>query len=88
MRVVPAGHLAWQVVDGQAILLDLAEDLALGLNATGSFLLAHLLGGCNFDATVEAVVVEFDVSEEQARGDIWDLVRELQTRRLVEVVDD
>ena len=38
MRLKPAPQVAWQVIDGEAVVVDLASGVTIGLNPAGTFL--------------------------------------------------
>ncbi|HPA52008.1 MAG TPA: PqqD family protein [Thermoanaerobaculia bacterium] len=67
LRVHP--RIAWQVVAGEAILLDLDNGRAIGLNETGTFLWP-LLGTQDEGDLLESLVREFDVDRDMARRDL------------------
>ena len=67
LRVHP--RVAWQVVAGEAILLDLDNGRAIGLNETGTFLWP-LLGTQDEGALLESLVREFDVDRDGAGRDL------------------
>lgn len=67
LRVNP--RIAWQVVAGEAILLDLDNGRAIGLNETGTFLWPLLQSQDETDL-IESLVREFDVDREAARRDL------------------
>ena len=67
LRVNP--RIAWQVVAGEAILLDLDNGRAIGLNETGTFLWPRL-GTEDEGAVLEALVNEFEADRDTARRDL------------------
>lgn len=62
-------RVAWQVIGGSAVLLDLDGKRALGLNDAGTFLWP-LLADHDEDALAAALVREFDVDVDQAHADV------------------
>lgn len=62
-------RIAWQLVAGEAILLDLENGRAIGLNETGTFLWSRLQSQDEGDL-VEALIREFEVDLETARRDL------------------
>ena len=67
LRVHP--RIAWQVVAGEVILLDLDNGRAIGLNETGTFLWP-LLGTQDEGDLLDALVREFEVDRDAARRDL------------------
>jgi hypothetical protein len=76
-------RVAWQVLDGQAVLIDLERGVALGLNQAASFLWPRL-DGRDEDALAEALASEFDVGPERARADVAAFVSWLRSRGFLE----
>jgi hypothetical protein len=81
--VKPHPRVAWQVIDGQAVLMDLERGRALGLNATGSFLWARLEGRTEEELGGE-LCQAFPVEPERAREDVAAFVSLLRSRGFVE----
>ena len=75
-------RVAHQVVGGEAVLVDLAGAVMLGLNATGS-LVWSLLPSHDEEAIAAAVCDRFAVEIEQARADVAAFVAELVRRGIV-----
>ena len=50
----------------------------LTLNETGSFLWKQLEAGCSFDALVDSLLCEYDVSREQAVADVEEFLNKLR----------
>lgn len=77
-----ASQLAWQVVDGQAVLVDPASGTAVGLNYVGTFIWS-LMGNHSEDAIAEAVASHFDVDVSTARADVVAFMKDLSERGLL-----
>jgi hypothetical protein len=75
-------RLAWQIVAGEAILVDLADGKALGLNPTAS-LIWSLLETREPDEIARAVAARFDVDQGTARTDVDEFLSWLEDARLV-----
>ena len=82
MSPKPAAHLAWQLVDGEGVIVDLDRRKVLGLNPVAS-LVWPLLEDHDEPALVAAITREFGVDEETARTDLRDFLHSLATRGLV-----
>jgi len=79
----PSARVAWQLLDGEAILIDLAGGGALGLNASGSFLWARLADH-DPDQLVAALCREFDVTVAAAQADVTGFLQLLELRGFAE----
>ena len=73
-----------QVVEGEAVLLDLEGRTILGLNAVASFLWPLLDGRRTVAELGDAVAERFSVTAERARGDVLRFLVDLQGRGLVQ----
>ena len=80
MRIAP--QVAWQIVDGEAIVVDLDSGKTLGLNPTATWLWSHL-DGRDARQLAEELVSEFDVSRDEAEHDVSDFLRILNERKLI-----
>lgn len=80
----PSGRCTAQVVEGEAVLLDLTGKQLVGLNPVGTFVFGLLDGVRTVPAIVAAVAERFDVGHAQAEADVAVFLRELTQRGLVE----
>jgi Coenzyme PQQ synthesis protein D (PqqD) len=62
--------VAWQQIDDETVLLDLADSKYLGANASGSVLWTALADGATRPALVERLCERFEVSPDQAGADV------------------
>ncbi len=62
-------RIAWQILAGEAILLDLDNGRVIGLNETGTFLWPRLQDAEESEL-IESLVSEFEVDRETARRDL------------------
>lgn len=75
-------RVAWQTVDGEAVVLDLATGRAIGLNATGTLVWTYLPS--ESEESIAARVAEtFGVDPVTARADVAEFVAMLRDRRLI-----
>ena len=79
-RVAP--RLAWQVIDGEAIVIDLGKGRTLGLNPAGS-LIWSLLPAHDEDAIAGEVAQRFAVTRETARRDVDEFLTGLTEQGLL-----
>ena len=84
-RISP--RVAWQVVAGEVVIVDLVDGRALGLNATGSCLWP-LLETRDTEALVAELCRRFSVSEAVARADVTEFVTDLEARGLILTTSD
>lgn len=76
-------QVAWQIVDGEAIVVDLASGSTIGLNPTGTYLWSQIDGGRDVEALTDSVASYFEISREEAASDTNAFVSELQRRALI-----
>ena len=79
MRIAP--HLAWQIVDGEGVIVDLAGRRVIGLNPTASLVLS-LLDTHQEGAIAAEIARCFEVDEPTARNDTRDFLEWLRARGL------
>ncbi|HEX8172987.1 MAG TPA: PqqD family protein [Thermoanaerobaculia bacterium] len=77
-----AKEIAWQVVDGEAIIVDLASGKTIGLNPTGTYLWTQLDGRDEHELAA-ALAAKFDVDQESASRDVREFLSLLRERRLL-----
>ena len=80
MRI--ATQVAWQIVDGEAIVVDLDSGKTLGLNPTATWLWSHL-DGRDARQLAEELMLEFEVGRDEAEHDVGDFLRMLTERKLI-----
>jgi methyltransferase-like protein len=78
-----SANVAWQVVEGEAIVVDLASGKTIGLNPTGTFLWTHIDGTHDAAALASALAEEFSVSREEAASDTDTFLNDMTTRALI-----
>ncbi len=79
----PHARVAWQLLDGQAVLIDLERAQALGLNDSASFLWQRLDGRPR-EALASELCQAFDLTPQQARHDVDEFVELLRARGLID----
>ena len=83
MIVSKSSATAWRIIEGEAVIISLDTKIFRGLNAVGSRVWELIDGRRSVDEIVEVIVREFDVTREQAAGDVQAFVRELLDKGLV-----
>jgi hypothetical protein len=76
-----AKDLAWQLVDGEGVIVDLERRLVIGLNPTAS-LIWSLLKDHDEAAIAAKVAARFDVAPEAAQTDVREFFEALKARGL------
>jgi hypothetical protein len=78
----PDPALAWQEIDGEGVVMDLARGRVLGLNPVGAFIWSHL-SEFDAEAVARALAGRFEVDLETARGDVRAFLDELLAEGLI-----
>jgi Coenzyme PQQ synthesis protein D (PqqD) len=81
MALRMAKDLAWQLVDGEGVIVDLERRLVIGLNPTAS-LIWSLLKDHDEAAIVSKVAERFDVAPDAAQADLREFFEALKARGL------
>lgn len=76
--------VAWQQVEGETILLDVATSTYLGVNRSGSALWPALADGATRAELVARLRAAYQVTEEQAGADVDEFLRVCRDRGLLE----
>lgn len=80
-RISP--NVAWQVVEGEAVIIDVASGSTIALNATGS-LIWTLIDTHDEHQIIDAVAEKFGISSEDAERDVVSFCAMLEGRKLIE----
>jgi hypothetical protein len=80
----PAADTVFRDMNGEAVLVNLGTNRIYSLNATGARFWSLLVEGATQEAAEEELLQEFDVSPEELRVEMADLLRALRTEGLVE----
>jgi hypothetical protein len=80
-RIAP--RIAWQVIDGEAVLVDLDEGRSLGLNAAGSLLWPRLPTS-TAEELAELLVATFGIGRDAAARDVEAFLSLLRARRFID----
>lgn len=81
-----ASHVLHRMVNGQMVLLDLAEEQYFGLNEVGTAILNRLIQE-PFDEAIAALIAHYDVDPDVLRRDALNLIDALDNANLLERVD-
>ena len=72
-----------QRVGDEMVLLDMSDEMYLGLNDTAALMWEQLAAGKTAGEAVAAVLAEYDVDEATVQADLVALVEDLLSRKLV-----
>lgn len=86
-RVKRLAGIAWRMVDGEAVLVNVKQDVVIHLDSVGSFIWSKMDGQATMQEIADAVVEEFEVDLETALEDCLYFARCLLEQGAVEVVD-
>ena len=83
IRIVPSPDAMFRLLDGEAVILDLASATYFGLNSVGARFWQLLTINSSYSAAIEALKAEYEVDEATLRQDLEALVSALQQAGLV-----
>jgi hypothetical protein len=78
-----ASHTTFEIVDGQAVIINLNAGTYVSLNETGSFLWERLDGRATLAEIAAALAEEYDVAPAVPRPDVLALAQELLGEGLI-----
>ena len=76
-------EVAAKVIDGEAIIINLANGVYYSMDKVGAFVWDLLQAGHTLENVIAAVAGHYDVSREQAESNVQELVQELVQENLV-----
>ena len=85
-RIIPSPEVLSRILDGEAVLLNLATGNYFGLNGVASRIWELIGQGGTVGALRSALIAEFEVREAVVARDLLDLLSSLQARGLIRVV--
>ena len=77
------GAVAWQEIDGETVLLDVATSCYLGVNPSGTLLWSALAAGATRGELVERLRRQFEITEAQAAADVDHFLADCARRNLL-----
>src|SRR5437764_15227192 len=75
--------LAWRLAEGEVVALDLATEIYLATNASGTLLWNRLRSGATRAELVDSLLERYPVTVEQAQHDVEAFVEQLAGRGLL-----
>jgi len=76
-------EVASKVIDGEAIIINLANGVYYSMDKVGALIWDLLQAGCTLEEMILAVTDQYDVSREDAESNVRELVQELVQENLV-----
>jgi hypothetical protein len=76
-----------EVIDGEAVLIDLSTGIYYSMDAAGGSVWSLIEAGSSIELIAAAICARYEVSPEQAQGDVSRLVEHLVQQNLVVVAD-
>jgi len=81
-------EVAAKVIDGEAIIINLASGIYYSMDKVGGTIWEMIERKHSLEEIIAATIARYDVSREQARADVEQLVRELLQENLVTLSED
>ena len=76
--------MAFQIIDGEAFIVDSKKSLLHNLNETGTLIWTGIDKGKRKEAILKELVKNFEVSYKEAQKDYSDFLKELKSQNLLE----
>src|SRR4051812_1652321 len=86
-RVAVPPDVLCNVIDGEAVILNLNTESYFSLDELGTRMWQVLNSSDSIQAACESLLSEYDVDREQLQGDVDALVEQLKEHGLVDVID-
>ncbi len=84
LQVKPSEDVVWRDLQGESVLLDLKSGVYFGLDTVGTRIWTLLQAQSDLQAVLEALLREYEVTEEICARDLLDLVSVLAEKGLVQ----
>ena len=86
--LIRSKNVAWKVLDGESVVLNLDSGVYFTLNMTGTAVWERIDGATSLEEIGGGLCEQFDVTLEQAKRDLIELTQTLLDDGLVGVTDD
>ena len=80
-------EVAAKMIDGEAIIINLASGMYYSLDKTGAVVWSHLAAGYTVDEVVDIVARHFGADRQQVNTDVCQLTGDLREQRLLVEAD-
>ena len=87
-RLTAPEHVMFRELDGEAVLLNLNNEMYYGLDEVGTRMWTLLTTSESVQAAMDKLLEEFDVAAETLEQDLAKMIKELQANGLLETVDE
>ena len=87
-RLTAPEHVMFRELDGEAVLLNLQNEMYYGLDEVGTRMWTLLTTCESVQAAMDKLLEEFDVAAETLEQDLAKMIKELQANGLLEIVDE
>lgn len=77
------GDVRWNVMEGEAVILNLATGIYYTLDPVGTVIWQEVTAGKDIEEIVEIVCARFDEEASVVRGDVEDLLAHLKEEQLI-----
>ncbi len=77
-------NLAFQIISGEAFIVDSEKSMLHNLNETGTLIWKNLLKGKEKKEIISNMLKNFNVSEKEAKKDYLNFLKELKSKNLLE----
>ncbi len=75
-------------VEDEMVLLGMEDGIYYGLNQVGAFIWENIKEPKTIDNVRDAILAEYDVEKEECERDLFELLKEMTGKGLVEVLGD
>jgi hypothetical protein len=81
-------EVAAKVIDGEAIIINLANGIYYSMDKTGALIWERLQAGDTLEQVIAAVCAHYDVADQQAEAGVRELLQELLDENLIVVSEN
>ena len=86
-RLTAPEYVMFRELDGEAVLLNLQNEMYYGLDEVGTRMWTLLTTSDSVQAAIDTMLEEFDVTPETLKKDVAKMIKELQEHGLLETVN-
>ena len=86
--LIRSKNVAWKVLDGESVVLNLDSGVYFTLNTTGTAVWERIDGATSLEEIGRGLCEQFEITVEQAQRDLLELTKSLLDEGLVSVTDD
>jgi hypothetical protein len=86
--LIRSKNVAWKVLDGESVVLNLDSGVYFTLNTTGTAVWERIDGATSLEEIGRGLWEQFEITVEQARRDLLELTQTLLDEGLVRVTDE